>query len=113
MRFSRITEQNAYHDARAQNERFRAGKVEPRAIYGLFADRGVDVARSVFVGMHLVDDGEFAGTIVTQQRRVFEFVFSTDEATELEWNEIDPSRSRRDSRSPLSMALVLFDEENE
>lgn len=118
MEFAKVAEQQVFERVRECTARVRRGEVPHPAILDFLQRHGIDVGRSVFPCLGEIDDNLYNGTLVSQNRRVFEFVVDAGEGGESSLDDVtdqlgpkDPRHPRSDVKDAITMSLVWYDEE--
>lgn len=116
MEFEKASEQNAWNAVAQATLTMRQGSVPHPALADWLYQHGVDVQRSVFPCVGLFDENVFSGTLVTQDRRVFEYFVDMAAPEDGEFEDVtdalgpkDPSHPDSDVRDLITMSLVFFD----
>lgn len=116
MEFARLAEKQVFDRVRDCTTRMRQGDVPHPAIPDILRRHGVDLARSVVSFFGVLDDNVYSGTLVSQNRRVLEFVIDTAEPDESTVDDVtdqlgpkDPRHPRSDVKDVITMSLHWFD----
>lgn len=116
MEFSRLAEKQVYDRVQDCTTRVRSGDVPHPAILDVLRRHGVDIGRSVFPFLGELDDNLYNGTVVSQNRRVLEFVIDAadpdgstiDDVTD-QLGPKDPRHPKSDVKDVITMSLFCFD----
>lgn len=116
MDFARQAERQVFEKVRECTLRMRRGDVPHPAIPDTLRRHGVDIDRSVVSFFGVLDDNLYSGTLVSQDRRVLEFVIDTAEPDESTVDDVtdqlgpkDPRHPRSDVKDVITMSLHWFD----
>lgn len=116
MEFSKISEQNAWDTVRQATQQVRSGNSLNPDLLTWFQQHGVEVEHAVFPGISLFDDGVFSGTLIDQDRRVFEYFVDIASTEDGDFEEVtdelgpkDPSHPKHDLKDLITMSLVYYD----
>lgn len=119
MEFARLAEQQVFDRVHESTTRIREGNVPDPGILDFLAQNGIDVKRSVFPCLGEMDVRLYNGTVVSQDRRVYEFVVDTGTPGESTLDDVteqlgpkDPRHPRSDIKDVITMSLVYFDQEH-
>lgn len=118
MEFAKLAEQQVYDKVQDCTGRLRRGDVPDPRILEVLRQHGIDPNRSVFSFFGALDDNLFNGTVVSRQRRVFEFVIDTVDPAESTVDDVteqlgpkDPRHPKSDVKDVITMSLVCYDKE--
>lgn len=118
MDFAKLAEKQVYERVQDCTRRIRQGDVPSPVILDVLRRHGIDIARSVFPFFGALDDNLFNGTVVSQDRRVFEFVIDTATPDESTVDDVtsqlgpkDPRHPKCDIKDVITMSLLCFDKE--
>lgn len=116
MEFARLAEQQVFERVHTCTQRIRGGDVPDPVILDYLSRQGIDVRRSVFSWLGEIDDRLYNGTVVSQNRRVFEFVVDANTPDESSLEDVTDQLGPKDPRHPgsdvkdvVTMSLVYFD----
>lgn len=116
MEFPRLAERQVFEKVQECTSRMRHGDVPHPAIPDILRRHGVDLDRSVVSFLGVVDDDLYSGTLVSQDRRVLEFVIDTSVPGESTVEDVtdqlgpkDPRHPRSDIKDVITMSLHWFD----
>lgn len=116
MEFDKNAEKQVFEKVRDCTERVRRGDVPDPAISDMLRRHGVDLNRSVVAFLGVLDENLYSGTLVSQDRRVLEFVVDTREPDESTIDDVtdqlgpkDPRHPRSDIKDVITMSLHWFD----
>lgn len=116
MEFNKISEQNAWDAVNAATCQVRSGESVHPSLLEWFRAQGVTIEQSVFPGIGLFDDGVFSGTLVNQDRRVFEYFVDLDNPEDGDFEDVtaqlgpkDPAHPAHDVKDLITMSLVYYD----
>jgi hypothetical protein len=119
MEFEKASEQNAWNAVADATTAMRQGHVPHPALADWLYQRGVDIQRAVFPCVGLFDDNVFSGTLVSQDRRVFEYFVDLTQPDEGEFDDVtselgpkDPAHPESDIRDLITMSLIFFDNQH-
>lgn len=117
MEFAKVAEQQVFQRVRDCTARMRRGDVPDSAILAVLRQHGVDIDRAIFPCFGALDDNLYNGTVVSQHRRVLEFVIDTGAPDESTIDDVteqlgpkDPRHPRSDVKDVITMSLVCFDQ---
>lgn len=118
MDFAKLAEKQVYERVRESTARFRSGDVPDPIILDVLRRHGIDIGRSLFPCFASLDDNLYNGTVVSQNRRVFEFVIDVAEPEESTFDEVteqlgpkDPRHPKSDVKDVITMSLLCYDKE--
>ncbi|MFP5440633.1 MAG: hypothetical protein ACLGHJ_04005 [Gammaproteobacteria bacterium] len=118
MDFAKVAEKQVYERVQDCTRRLRNGDVPHPAVLDVLRQHGIDVSRSVFPCFGELDDNLYNGTVVSQDRRVFEFVIDTAAPGESTVDDVtaqlgpkDPRHPKSDVKDVITMSLFCFDKE--
>lgn len=118
MEFAKLAEKQVYDRVQDCTSRLRRGEVPDPLILDVLRQHGVDIGRSVFPCFGALDDNLFNGTVVSQNRRVLEFVIDVATPGESTVDDVtdqlgpkDPRHPKSDIKDVITMSLVCFDKE--
>ena len=118
MEFKKISEQNAWDEVSAVTSRVRNGDDVNPQLLDWFRARGVVIEDSVFPAIGVFDDGVFSGTLIDQERQVFEYFVDMDSPDDGDFENVtdelgpkDPAHPASDVKDLITMSLVFFDAE--
>lgn len=116
MEFEKNAEKQVFEKVRDCTERVRRGEVPDPVINDTLRRHGVDLNRSIVAFLGLLDDNLYGGTLVSQDRRVLEFVVDTHHPDESTVDDVtdqlgpkDPRHPRSDVKDVITMSLHWFD----
>lgn len=116
MEFAKLAEKQVFDRVADCTQRVRRGDTPHPAIPDILRRHGIEPERAVFPFLGALDDDLFSGTVVTQDRRVLEFVIDTAEPDESTVDDVTAQLGARDPRHPgsdlkdvITMALHWFD----
>jgi hypothetical protein len=116
MEFARLAEQQVFERVRDSTTRVRDGQVPDPVILDYLRQQGIDIRRSVFPFLGELDERLYNGTVVSQNRRVFEFVVDANDPGECSLDDVtdqlgpkDPKHPRSDVKDVITMSLAWFD----
>lgn len=116
MEFARLAEQQVFERVQESTQKVRRGDVPDTVILDVLRRHGVDIDRAVFPGIAALDDNLYNGTVVSQHRRVLEFVIDTGAPEESTVDDVtdqlgpkDPGHPRSDLKDVITMSLACFD----
>ena len=116
MRFDKISEQNAWDAVEETTHQVRQGEITHPELADWFRQQGVELEHAVFPALCLFDDGVYSGTLVDQDRRVFEYFVDLSEPDEGDFEDVtaelgpkDPKHKDADIRDVITMSLVYYD----
>jgi hypothetical protein len=116
MEFDKASEQNAWNDVEDTTRKVRAGDVQHPGVVDWFRRQGVDPEHAVFPALALFDDGVYFGTLVDQDRRVFEYFVDLEDPDDGEFEDVtaelgpkEPGHAEADITDLITMALVYYD----
>lgn len=117
MEFAKLAEKQVFERVQECTQRIRNGDVPDTVIIDVLKQNGVDVSRAVFPCFAALDDNLYNGTVVSQHRRVLEFVIDTGAPEESTIDDVteqlgpkDPRHPRSDIKDVITMSLVCFDQ---
>jgi len=117
MEFAKVAEQQVYQRVQECTQRMRNGDVPDAVVLDVLRQHGVDIGRAVFPCFGALDDNLYNGTVVSQHRRVLEFVIDTQAPEESTLDDVteqlgpkDPRHPRSDVKDVITMSLVCFDQ---
>lgn len=116
MDFAKLAEKQVYDRVQDCTGRLRRGDIPDPVVLDVLRRHGIDVDRSIFPFFGALDDNLFNGTVVSQHRRVFEFVIDTVEPGESTIDDVteqlgpkDPRHPKSDVKDVITMSLLCFD----
>ena len=116
MDFAKLAEKQVYERVQDCTERLRRGDVPSPVVLDVLSLRGIDIQHSLFPCFGELDDNLFNGTVVSQNRRVFEFVIDTLEPAESTVDDVTdqlgpkhPRHPKSDIKDVITMSLLCFD----
>ncbi|MFZ5698363.1 MAG: hypothetical protein ACOY9J_06540 [Pseudomonadota bacterium] len=119
MDFAKLAEKQVYDRVQECTDRLRRGDIPSPVVLDVLRRHGIDINRSLFPCFAELDANLFNGTVVSQQRRVFEFVVDAAEPTESTIEDVtdqlgpkDPRHPKSDIKDVITMSLLCFDREN-
>lgn len=115
MEFDKVSEQNAWNAVDDMTRRMRCGEGDP-GLMNWFSDRGINLEQAVFPCVGQFDDGIYSGTLVDQDRRVYEYFVDLEAPEEADLEDVtdelgpkDPAHPASDVKDLITMALVYYD----
>ncbi|MFZ5724666.1 MAG: hypothetical protein ACOY33_13525 [Pseudomonadota bacterium] len=118
MDFAKLAEKQVYDRVQDCTQRLRRGEVPHPLVLDVLRRHGIDIDRSVFPCFGALDDNLYNGTVVSQDRRVFEFVIDTETPDESTVDDVtdqlgpkDPRHPKSDIKDVITMSLLCFDKE--
>lgn len=116
MEFEKVSEQNAWNAVDQSTREIRAGEGPDPALVSWFNQRGIDLEQAVFPCIGKFDDGIYSGTLIDQDRRVYEYFVDLEAPDEADMEDVtdelgpkDPSHPQSDVKDLITMALVYYD----
>ena len=116
MEFEKVSEQNAWNAVEETTHELRSGNSPDPALASWFHDRGIDLEQAVFPCIGKFDEGIYSGTVVDQERRVYEYFVDLESPEEAELDDVtaelgpkDPAHPQSDVKDLITMALVFYD----
>lgn len=118
MDFARLAEKQVYERVCACTARLRRGDVPSPLIMDVLRQHGIDIERSIFSCFGALDENLYNGTLISQHRRVFEFVIDVADPAESSLEDVtgelgpkDPKHPKSDIKDMITMSLVCFDQD--
>lgn len=118
MEFARLAEKQVFERVQDCTRRMRSGDAPSPVILDVLRQNGVDISRAVFACFGALDDNLYNGTVVSQHRRVLEFVIDTAAPAESTIDDVtdqlgpkDPRHPRADLKEVITMSLACFDQD--
>jgi hypothetical protein len=118
MEFARLAEKQVFERVQDCTRRMRSGDVPSPVILDVLRQHGVDISRAVFPCFAELDTNLYNGTVVSQHRRVLEFVIDAAEPAESTIDDVtdqlgpkDPRHPRADIKDVITMSLACFDQD--
>ena len=116
MEFEKISEQNAWNAVEQATRDIRDGGGPTPELVQWFKDRGIDVSHAVFPCFGQFDENTYSGTLVDQNRHVYEYFVDLTAPDEGDLDDVtdelgpkDPSHPQSDIKDLITMALVYYD----
>lgn len=116
MDFAKLAEKQVYDRVQECTGRLRRGDVPSPVVLDVLRRHGIDIDRSLFACFGELDDNLYSGTVVSQDRRVFEFVIDTADPGESTIDDVtgqlgpkDPRHPKSDVKDVITMSLLCFD----
>ncbi|MBA3979038.1 MAG: hypothetical protein C0462_00385 [Alcanivorax sp.] len=120
MEFQKDSERNAWQAVAQATESVRRNHIARSDLLQWLQEKGVDIASAVFPCIGLFDKDVFSGTLVSQDRRVFEYFVDLTDPQDGDFEDVtdqlgpkDPAHPDSDVRDLITMALVYFDRHRE
>lgn len=118
MEFAKLAEKQVYERVQACTARLRGDETPIPVIMDVLRQHGIDPERSIFPCFCALDENLYNGTVVSQHRRVFEFVIDTLDPSESSLDDVteqlgpkDPKHPKSDIKDMITMSLLCFDQE--
>lgn len=116
MEFERASERNAWQAVAEATASVRHNRIARHDLLEWLQGKGVEVAYAVFPCVGLFDKNVFSGTLVRQDRRVFEYFVDLTAPEAGDFEDVtdalgpkDPAHPDSDIRDLITMALIYFD----
>ncbi len=118
MEFAKLAERQVYERVWECTTRLRRGEVPSPLVIDVLRKHGIDVERSIFSCFGAIDENLYNGTLISQHRRVFEFVIDIADPAESSLEDVteqlgpkDPKHPKSDIKDTITMSLVCFDQD--
>ena len=118
MDFAKLAEKQVYERVQECTSRLRRGDIPHPVVLDVLRQHGIDVGRSLFPCFGNLDDNLYSGTVVSQNRRVFEFVIDAETPDESTIDDVteqlgpkDPRHPKSDVKDVITMSLLCYDRE--
>ena len=116
MEFQKASEQNAWDAVAEATHALRRGDTVNAELLHWLQEQGVDISQAVFPCIGLFDNDVFSGTLVSQNRRVYEYFVDLSDRDAGDFEDVtdqlgpkDPAHPASDVRDLITMALIYFD----
>ncbi|MCH8544565.1 MAG: hypothetical protein LAT61_13440 [Alcanivorax sp.] len=116
MQFHKASEQNAWDAVASVTHAIRRNENAHPDLLRWLQAQGVDINQAVFPCVGLFDSDVFSGTLVSQDRRVYEYFVDLSEPESGDFEDVtdelgpkDPAHPDSDVRDLITMALIFFD----
>ncbi|MBZ2188615.1 hypothetical protein K8B33_05885 [Alcanivorax sp. JB21] len=116
MEFHKASEQNAWDAVAEATHAVRRNETAHADLLEWLQEQGVDISQAVFPCIGLFDNDVFSGTLVSQNRRVYEYFVDLSDRASGDFEDVtdqlgpkDPAHPNSDVRDLITMALVYFD----
>ncbi len=116
MEFAKLAEKQVYERVMDCTSRLRRGEVPHPVVIDVLLQHGIDISRAVFPCFGELDENLYNGTVVSQNRRVLEFVIDAAAPDESTVDDVtdqlgpkDPRHPKSDIKDVITMSLFCFD----